>query len=67
MRNPMKAIKICDWIWEKPTSIHRTVRYTFHHQTIDVYIDEQFMQALMLKVARAAFAVACFWGLSDIY
>ena len=49
---------ICDQILEKPASTHTTARHTFHHQTIAVH--EQFSQVLMLKVARAAFAVACF-------
>ena len=56
----------CDQIWEKPASTHTTARHAFHHQTIAVHIDQQFSQVLMLKVARAAFAVAGFWGLSDV-
>ena len=35
-----------------------------HHYIIAVYINKQFRQVLVLKVARAAFAVA---GLSDVH
>ena len=60
---------LCDhnWVWEKPPSTHTTARHTFHHQTIAVHTNRQFSQVLMLKVALAAFAVACFWGLSDAH
>ena len=38
---------------------HKSITH-FHHQTIAVHINQQFSQVLMLKVAQAAFAVACF-------
>ena len=40
--------------------MHTTARHTFHHQTIAVHINYQFRQALVLKIAQAAFAVAWF-------
>ena len=39
----------------------------FHHKMIAVHINQQVRPLLVLKVAQAAFAVACFWGLSDIH
>ena len=39
----------------------------FHHQMIAAHSTWQFSQILVLKVAQGAFAVACFWGLSDVH
>ena len=56
--------------------MHTTARHTFHHQTMPVYctlitcilyINYPFSQVLVLKISQAAFAVACFWGLSDLH
>ena len=64
---PYTSLIICDQIWEKPASMNTTARHTFHHQTVTVHVDQQFSQILMLKVARAAFAMACCWVLSDVH
>ena len=58
---------VCDWISEKPAATHTIARHTFHHQMIAVNTNKQFRQVLVLKVAQAAFAVACFCGLSDVH
>ena len=34
---------------------------------VAVHNNQQFSQVLALKVAQAAFSVASFWGLSDVY
>ena len=49
------------------SGFHAHNKTHFSHQTIAVHIDWQFKQVLMLKVAWANFAVACFWGFSDIH
>ena len=32
-----------------------------------LYINYPFSQVLVLKISQAVFAVACFWGLSDLH
>ena len=52
----------------KLASICTTARHThFTIKTIAVHINWQFRHVSMLKVALAAFAVACSWDLSDIH
>ena len=54
-------------MWPNLASMHTTTRHTFHHQMMAVYINWQFSQVLVLKVAQAVFAIPCFWSLSDIH
>ena len=54
----------CDLIWEKPASMHTTARHTFHRQTITACINSDTNGA---ENCTGCFAVACFWGLSDIH
>ena len=46
--------------------VHNSKKH-FFHQIMPVHIFLQSSQVLVLKVAHAAFAVACFWGLRDIH
>ena len=55
---------MCDRIWEKLA--HTTAIHTFHHHTIAMHITIQ-AGILVLKVSQVAFAVGCFWGLSNIH
>ena len=58
-----------NWLWENLSSMHTTTQYTFHYHMIAVNTRYVTYRAgiSVLKVTKAAFAVACFWVLSDIH
>ena len=58
------------WLDLKKADFHAHNSKThFSPSTVAVHINYQFShgQILVLKAAQAAFAVACFWGLSDVH
>ena len=49
-------------------STYTTARHTFYYQMVVVHINQQFRQVTIgAESYQTAFAVACFWCLSDIH
>ena len=58
------------WMWLdlRKAGFHAHKSMTYFSPSNDSCTHELTIQAvMMLKVAQAAFGVACFWGLSDVY
>ena len=62
------SFSLTGW-WKGEKSLKRCYNsfYLLHHTNGEIHVDIQFILVQMLKVTQAAFAVACFWGLSDIH